>query len=62
MFSIFSPACKCFGPGTKKPAGHVEGDPISCDKNGKCECLDNVEGDHCDQCPAGHWNVKSGKF
>ncbi|XP_066935737.1 laminin subunit gamma-1-like [Clytia hemisphaerica] len=53
-------ACKCFEPGTKKPAGHVAGEAISCDKNGKCECLDNVKGDHCDQCPAGHWNVQSG--
>lgn len=55
-----STACKCFEPGTKKPANHVSGEPISCDKNGKCECLENVKGDHCDECPAGHWNVKSG--
>lgn len=37
------------------------GDPISCDENGLCKCLDNVIGDKCDMCPAGHWNVKSGK-
>lgn len=53
-------ACKCFEAGTKKPVNHIPGEPISCDKNGKCQCLENVVGDHCDECPAGHWNVKSG--
>jgi len=53
-------SCKCFPSGTKLPAGYKPGQPISCDQNGKCDCRENVIGDRCDTCPAGHWNVASG--
>lgn len=54
-------ACNCFENGTLTPPGHSSGDPIPCDKNGKCQCRDNVIGQRCNKCPAGHWNVASGK-
>ena len=58
---FFSIGCNCFASGTKLPAGYKAGQPISCNQDGKCECRKNVIGDRCDTCPAGHWNVASGK-
>lgn len=54
-------SCDCFANGTKVPSDYRSGDPISCDSTGKCDCRNNVIGQQCDTCPAGHWNVASGR-
>jgi len=54
-------SCNCFANGTVVSKDHKPGDPITCDKNGKCWCRQNVIGKRCDECPPAHWNVKSGR-
>lgn len=29
---------------------------ITCDSEGKCECLENFAGQHCDSCKEGYYN------
>ncbi|XP_033116359.1 laminin subunit gamma-1-like [Anneissia japonica] len=35
-------------------------DFLTCDRNGRCYCQDNVYGDKCDKCYDGYWNIESG--
>lgn len=29
---------------------------VSCDDEGRCQCLSNFDGDHCDRCREGFYN------
>lgn len=52
--------CVCNHVGSVPSSCSVPGE-CECDRSsGQCQCLPNVEGQHCDRCALDHWNMGSG--